>query len=162
MPAAAGVAAIGAVADFTEVATAAALSQFEAGATVAALSQCAAAATVMPDTGIDAVSVRRRSARLLLALQRQGPIIAAAAATTPTATGFARGINIEAAIKTHSYAASPLLSVPSLTRFTVLGPRLCTQLPPAMARIGAAAGPEAAVTKNSVFSGENRARPVRA
>lgn len=161
MPAAAGVAAIGAVADFTEVATAAALSQFEAGATVAALSQCAAAATVMPDTGIDAVSVRRRSARLLLALQRQGPIIAAAAATTPTATGFARGINIEAAIKTHSYAASPLLSVP-LTRFTVLGPRLCTQLPPAMARIGAAAGPEAAVTKNSVFSGENRARPVRA
>jgi hypothetical protein len=95
MPAVAGVAPIGAVADFTEVATAAGLSQFVALG--AALSQCAAAATVMPATGIDVVLVRRRSAQLLSVLLRQGPIIAEAAATTPTATGFARAISIEAA-----------------------------------------------------------------
>jgi hypothetical protein len=53
-PAVVGVAATGAVADFTEVATAAALWQSEAAAaTAVALSQCAVAATVMPDTGID-------------------------------------------------------------------------------------------------------------
>ena len=44
-------------------------------------------------TGIAAtVSVRRRSARLLSARRRRGPT-AVAAATTPTATGFARATN---------------------------------------------------------------------
>src|SRR6476660_6761589 len=38
------------------------------------------------------VSVRRRSARLLSARRRRGPT-AVAAATTPTATGFARATN---------------------------------------------------------------------
>ena len=84
------VAAIGAVAE----PTAAALSQFEdLGA--AALSQCAAQA--IEATAIGAaiaatVSVRRRSERRLSALLRRGPT-AVAAATTPTATGFARATN---------------------------------------------------------------------
>ena len=89
------VAAIGAVAE----PTAAALSQFEdLGA--AALSQCAAQAieataigAAIAATGIGAtVSVRRRSARRLSARLRRGPT-AVAAATTPTATGFARATN---------------------------------------------------------------------
>ena len=93
MLAVAEVAAIGAVAE----ATAAALSQFEdLGA--AALSQCAAQAigvAAIAATGIGAtVSVRRRSARLLSARRRRGPT-AVAAATTPTATGFARATNRE-------------------------------------------------------------------
>jgi len=80
-------------------ATAAARSQFEdLGA--AALSQCAAQAigataigAAIAATGIGAtVSVRRRSARLLSARRRRGPT-AVAAATTPTATGFARATN---------------------------------------------------------------------
>src|SRR5437773_1006792 len=85
MLAVAEVAAIGAAAE----PTAAALSQFEdLGA--AALSQCAAQAIGVTAiaAGIGAtVSVRRRSARLLSALLRQG--LTAAAATTPTATTFA-------------------------------------------------------------------------
>jgi hypothetical protein len=99
MPAVAAVGAIGAVADITEVDTAAALLQPEA--TGAALSQfeergvvllqCVAGAMVMAATGIGVTeSVRRRSARLPSALLRQAPTIAAAAATTPTATGFVR------------------------------------------------------------------------
>lgn len=60
-----------------------------------ALLQYAADAMVMAATGIDVTaSVRRRSARLLSARLRQAPTIAAAAATTPTATGFARAISL--------------------------------------------------------------------
>jgi hypothetical protein len=67
-----------------EVSTAAVRCEREG--TAAAMSQCAAAATVMAATGIGVVSARRlRSAPL-----RRGPTIAAAAATTPTATGFAQ------------------------------------------------------------------------
>ena len=94
MLAVAEVAAIGAVAE----ATAAALSQFEdLGA--AALSQCAAQAIGVGPIAATAaiaatVSVRRRSARLLSARRRRGPT-AVAAATTPTATGFARATNRE-------------------------------------------------------------------
>src|SRR6476619_5787757 len=90
----AAVAAIGAVAE----PTAAALSQFEdLGA--AALSQCAAQAIGVGPIAATAaiaatVSVRRRSARLLSARRRRGPT-AVAAATTPTATGFARATNRE-------------------------------------------------------------------
>src|SRR5882757_9258444 len=92
MPAVAEVAAIGAVADFTEVATAAALSQFEVLG--AALSPFGAAATVMPATGIGVVSVRRRLVPQQSVPQRWVPTTtAAAAATTPTATGFARATN---------------------------------------------------------------------
>ena len=69
--------------------TAAARSQFED--TGAALSLCAAGATVMAATGIGVtVSVRRRWARLRSVPLRRGPTTAAAAATMPTATGFAR------------------------------------------------------------------------
>ena len=78
-------------ADFTVAVTAAARSRFEARGV--ALSQCAAVATVMAATGIVGATVRQRSARLLLALRQQGPITAAAAATIPTATGFARATN---------------------------------------------------------------------
>ena len=83
------------VADFTGVpfapvaVTAAARLRFEA--LVVALSQCAAVATVTAATGIADPTVRRRSALLLSALLRQGPIITAVAAgTMPTAIGFAR------------------------------------------------------------------------
>ena len=69
--------------------TGAALSQFEEPGV--ALLQCAADAMVMAATGIGVtVSVRRRSAQRRSALLRQAPTIAAAAATTPTATGFAQ------------------------------------------------------------------------
>jgi hypothetical protein len=64
--------------------TGAALSQF--GDTAAALSLCAAGATAIAAT----VSVRRQWARRRLAQLRRGPTTAAAAVTTPTATGFAR------------------------------------------------------------------------
>ena len=77
--------------------TAAALSQFEELGAV--LSLCAAGATaigvrpIAATAGIGAtVSVRRRSARLRSALLLRGPT-AVAAATTPTATGFARATN---------------------------------------------------------------------
>ena len=101
MPAAvAAVVAIGVVVDFTVVVFAAALSQVEATAAArsqfealaVALSQYAAVATGMAAmaTGIAGATVRRRSARQRLARLRQGPITAAAAATTPMATGFAR------------------------------------------------------------------------
>jgi hypothetical protein len=79
-------------------ATEAARSRFEALA-VARL-QCAAVAMVMEVTGIVAVTARRRSARLLLVLLPQGPITAAAAVTTPTATIFAR-TGIEATQPNH-------------------------------------------------------------
>src|SRR5439155_12412164 len=70
-------------------ATAAARSQF--GDTGAALSLCAAGATAIAAT----VSVRRQWARLRSAQLRRGPTTAApAAATTPTATGFARTATI--------------------------------------------------------------------
>src|SRR6476660_7321541 len=76
--------------------TAAARSQF--GDTGEALSLCAAGATAIGATGPIAaatgtVSVRRRWARLRSVPLRRGPTTAAAAATTPTATGFARGTN---------------------------------------------------------------------
>jgi hypothetical protein len=91
MLAVAEVAAIGAVAE----ATAAALSQFEGLG--AALSQCAAGATAIGVGPIAAtaaigatVSVPRQWARLRSVPLRRGPTTAAAAATTPTATTFAR------------------------------------------------------------------------
>ena len=85
MPAVAGVVAPIEAAAATE----AARSQFEdLGA--AALSPCAAGVTVMAATGIGGATVRPRSARRRLVRLRRGPITAAAAATTPMATGFAR------------------------------------------------------------------------
>jgi hypothetical protein len=77
-----------------EASTAAALSQFEdPGAALSLLvdigvarSLCAAGATAIAAT----VSVRRQWARLQSAQLRRGPTTAAAVATTPTATGFAR------------------------------------------------------------------------
>src|SRR4029077_13157511 len=72
-------------------ATGAALSQF--GDTGAALSLCAAGATAIgAPTAIVAatVSVRRQWARRRSAPLRRVPTTAAAAATTPTATGSAR------------------------------------------------------------------------
>jgi hypothetical protein len=68
--------------------TAAALSQF--GELGAALSQYAAAATVMAVTGIGVVSAPPQWARLRSGLLLRGPTTVAAAATTPTATGFAQ------------------------------------------------------------------------
>src|SRR4029079_15498754 len=82
-----------------EASTAAALSQFEdPGAALSLLagigvarSLCAPGATAIAATAIAAmVSVRRQWARLQSAQLRRGPTTAAAAATTPTATGFAR------------------------------------------------------------------------
>ena len=67
--------------------TAAALLQFED--TGAALSLCAAGATG-PIAATGTVPVRRQWARLRSVPLRRGPTTAAAAATTPTATGFAR------------------------------------------------------------------------
>ena len=91
MLAVAEVAAIGGVAE----ATAAALSQFEGLGAV--LSLCAAGATatgVGPIAATAAIaataSVRRQWARLRSVPLRRGPTTAAAAAMTPTATGFAR------------------------------------------------------------------------
>jgi len=85
MLAVAEAAAIGAVVE----PTAAALSQFEELGAV--LSLCAAGATAIAAMAIAAtVLVRRQWARLQSAQLRRGPITAAAAATTPTATGFAR------------------------------------------------------------------------
>src|SRR6476620_6752199 len=56
-----------------------------------ARSLCAAGATAIAATAIAVtVSVRRQWARLQSAQLRRGPTTAAAAATTPTATGFAR------------------------------------------------------------------------
>jgi hypothetical protein len=56
-----------------------------------ARSLCAAGATAIAATAIaDTVSVRRQWARLQSAQLRREPTTAAAAATTPTATGFAR------------------------------------------------------------------------
>jgi hypothetical protein len=77
-----------------EASTAAAPSQFaDPGAALSLLvdigvarSLCAAGATAIADT----VSVRRQWARLQSAQLRREPTTAAAAATTPTATGFAR------------------------------------------------------------------------
>ncbi len=94
MPAAvAAVAHIGVVVDFMVAATAAARSQFEALGV--ALSRCAAAATVTAATGIVGATVRRRSARPLLARLRQGPTTVAAAATMLMATGFARATDAD-------------------------------------------------------------------
>jgi hypothetical protein len=82
-----------------EASTAAALSQFEdPGAALSLLvdievarSLCAVGATAIAAMAIAAtVSVRRQWARLQSAQLRRGPTTAAAAATTPTATGFAR------------------------------------------------------------------------
>ena len=67
--------------------TAAARLQFED--TGAALSLCAAGATG-PIAATGTVPVRRQWARLRSVPLRRGPTTAAAAATTPTATGFAR------------------------------------------------------------------------
>jgi hypothetical protein len=91
MLAVAAVAPIGAVADFTVVATVAARSLFEG--LVVALSQCAAVATAMAAMGIVEATVRRRLARPLLARLRQGPITAVAAATMLMVTGFAPATN---------------------------------------------------------------------
>ena len=93
-------------------ATAVALSRFEA--LEVARSQFEAVAMAMAATGIVGAMVRRPSARLRSARRRQGLIITAAAATTPTATGFATKASLprDNALEDNCPGPNPLPTAP--------------------------------------------------